>query len=627
MFKFYLTYSVWMIPLIPFSRFAFLLASRKPFLLLDTMYRDDIDKIKGKVNLRQNLRLLVPYLMREWKLFGVGLLAMLLVSVAKLLDPLILAHIVDVSVPKNDTADMLHYAGLFVGVVLISGLLTWAQIVLLSRLGLRIIPELKGRVFKHLMKVPVSFFDKRPVGDLIARVENDSERIRALFSDLSVRLMGNILFFIGIVVVLGMRSKLMAWGFLIPLVLLSVAFAFFFKYIVKYYRQVRERYSQVTSLLTEYIQGMTIVQIFNKQKDVIAKIDQASCAKRDLETKTGFLEYGVEGFFIFVVNTALLGIVIVIFSPKIIDGSYSIGTLIIFTQYIIRITWPLMQLLENFMQVQRSFVSMTRIQELLDLPKEDFHQGENIGPSFEHKIEFKNVWFAYEDDKWVLRDVSFIIPRGSLIALVGPSGSGKTTTISLICGFYQAQKGEILIDGIDIKRLNLKLWRQKLGLILQDIFLFPGNVLENVRIYNDLISPHAVQKALIAVQAKKFADPRQMEKELSERGQNISQGERQLLSFARALVYDPELVIMDEATSSIDTLTESRIQNSMVTLLKGKTAMIIAHRLSSVLKADNIIYLQDGRLLAEGDHSTLLTNCPEYAHHVKLQFPGGRNEE
>jgi len=585
-----------------------------------------INKERKNVNFKVSLQLLVPYLLREWRLFGLGLVTMLLVSVAKLIDPLILAHVVDVSVPQADTGDMLHYAGLFVGVVMISGFLTWAQIVLLSRLGLRIITELKGRVFKHLMKVPVSFFDKRPVGDLIARVENDSERIRTLFSDLSVRLIGNILFFIGIVIVLGMRSKAMALGFLIPLVFLSLSFGFFFRYIVKFYRQVRERYSQITSLLTEYIQGMPIVQIFNREKDVIARMDTVSAAKMRIETKTGFLEYGVQGFFIFVVNTALLGLVIVMLAPKIIDGTYTIGSLIIFTQYIMRITWPLIQLLENLMQVQRSFVSMTRIQELLDLPKEDYHTGENIVPTFEHEIEFKNVWFAYEEDKWVLRDVSFKIPRGSQIALVGPSGSGKTTTISLLCGFYQVQKGSILIDGIDINKLNLKKWRQKIGLILQDIFLFPGNVLENVRIYNDQITPAAVQRSLVAVQARKFAEPEQMEKELSERGQNISQGERQLLSFARAMVYDPELVIMDEATSSIDSVTEAKIQHSMKTLLTGKTAMIIAHRLSSVLKADNIIYMEDGRITAAGRHEQLIKICPEYQNLVKLQFPGGADE-
>ncbi|MCF7911579.1 MAG: ABC transporter ATP-binding protein/permease [Candidatus Cloacimonetes bacterium] len=590
------------------------------------MNNEDIGKIKGKVNFRQNLKLLLPYLLREWKLFGIGLLAMVLVSVAKLIDPLILAHIIDVSVPQADTADMLHYAGLFVGVVLLSGFLTWAQIVLLSRLGLRIITELKGRVFKHLMKVPVSFFDQRPVGDLIARVENDSERIRTLFSDLSVRLIGNILFFIGIVIVLGLRSKAMAWGFMVPLTVLSISFGFFFRYIVKFYRQVRERYSQVTSLLTEYIQGMPIVQIFNKQSDVRAKLDKASASKRDLETRTGFLEYGVQGFFIFVVNTALLGLVIVMLAPKIIDGTYTIGSLIVFTQYIMRITWPLIQLLENFMQMQRSFVSMTRIQELLDLPEEDYHTGENVQPEFKQEIEFRHVWFAYEAEKWILRDVSFKVQRGSQIALVGPSGSGKTTTISLLCGFYPIQKGEILIDGIDIKRLNLKEWRQKIGLILQDIFLFPGNVLENVRIYNDQISPEAVKRSLEAVQAKKFAEPEQMEKELSERGQNISQGERQLLSFARAMVYDPELVIMDEATSSIDSVTEARIQKSMETLLAGKTAMIIAHRLSSVLKADNILYMEDGRIIASGRHEQLIKICPAYQHLVKLQFPGGTDE-
>lgn len=584
------------------------------------MYIRDPGKESGKIDIKTSLKLLVPYLMREWKLFGLGLLAMLLVSVAKLIDPLILAHIVDVSVPAGDKADMLHYAGLFVGVVLLSGFLTWGQIVVLSRLGLRIITELKAKVFQHLMKVPVKFFDSRPVGDLIARVENDSERIRVLFSDLSVRLIGNILFFAGIVVVLSMRSAEMAWGFLIPVTILSVLFGFFFKMIINLYRQVREKYSDVTSNLTEYIQGMPVVQVFDRQQKVIDHVDVSSREKQQLETRVGFLEYGIEGFFIFVINTALLAVVILLLSPRIIEGTYTIGSLIIFTQYIMRITWPLMQLLENFMQMQRSFVSMTRIQELLDIEPESHHDRENKDFTFDHTVEFRNVWFAYEENKWVLRDVSFVLEKGMQLAFVGPSGSGKSTTINLICGFYHVQKGEILIDGVNINTIDMKNWRRKIGLILQDIFLFPGNVLENVRIYNDEYNEEDVKKALELVEAGKFAEKEQMNRELSERGKNISQGERQLLSFARALVYDPDLVIMDEATSSIDTVTEAKIQHSMDTLLSGKTALIVAHRLSSVLNADCIHYMENGEILASGKHEELLLKSDEYRHLVELQL-------
>ncbi|MCF7920347.1 MAG: ABC transporter ATP-binding protein/permease [Candidatus Cloacimonetes bacterium] len=590
------------------------------------MSEKNAKNIDKKPNFKISLKLLIPYLLREWKLFGLGLFAMLLVSVAKLIDPLILAHVIDVSVPQADTADMLQYAFLFVGVVLLSGFLTWGQIVVLSRLGLRIITELKAKVFQHLMKVPVSFFDQRPVGDLIARVENDSERIRVLFSDLSVRLIGNILFFVGIVIVLSQRSAYMAWGFLIPIIVLSIAFGIFYRVVVRFYRRVREKYSEVTSNLTEYIQGMPVVQVFDRQQKIVEHIDVASGEKQKLETMVGFLEYGVQGFFLFVVNTALLGVVILLLSPKIIDGTFTIGTLIIFTQYIMRITWPLMQLLENFMQMQRSFVSMTRIQELLDLEVEEHHGRDNAIASFEHKIEFKNVWFAYEAEKWVLRDVSFELNKGAQLAFVGPSGSGKTTTINLICGFYAVQKGEILIDGVNINAVDMTKWRRKIGLILQDIYLFPGNVLENVRIYNDEISEQEVKAALDAVEAHKFTSAEQMNKELSERGKNISQGERQLLSFARAVVYNPELVIMDEATSSIDTVTEAKIQHSMDKLLSGKTALIVAHRLSSVLKADCIHYMEEGRIVASGTHSELLSKSEAYRHLVELQLLGSSGE-
>ncbi|MCB5252666.1 MAG: ATP-binding cassette domain-containing protein, partial [Candidatus Cloacimonetes bacterium] len=241
---------------------------------------------------------------------------------------------------------------------------------------------------------------------------------------------------------------------------------------------------------------------------------------------------------------------------------------------------------------------------------------------------FENVSFAYKDEDWVLKDVSFTIPKGKKIALVGPSGSGKTTSVSLLCGFYHVQKGKVLIDGVPMRSLDFRAWRRKIGLILQDIFLFPGSILENVRVYNDNISRQEVQDAISVVQLEDFvkAMPEGLDSELAERGQNVSQGEKQLISFARALAFNAEIIIMDEATASIDPQTEARIQRTMKEVFSGKTMVVVAHRLTSVLDADEILYFSEGRITARGDHKSLMQESKDYRKLVELQLLGDDNE-
>lgn len=579
-----------------------------------------------KINVKQNFKLLKPYLWKEKKLLMLGLLLMVFVSIAHLIDPLILAHIVDVSVPNQDLNDMYRYAFFFIGLIIISGIASYTQIIILSKLGLKVITDIKMKLFAHLMKISVSFFDNRPVGDFITKVENDSEKVRFLFSELSIRIIGNLLFFIGVIIVITYKSPDVSVWILLAITIIAIAYNYFMRFMGKIFKRVREKYSEVTANINEYVQGMHVIQTFHKEDEAINIVEKTSAEKKQIETKASFLEYSVEGFFLFLIEYFLLILIIVLIVPQIFAGTKSIGTLIIFSQYINRIIWPLIQLLENVMQIQKSMVSLTRIRELSELPVEEYYHNEMNIESFEQEIEFKNVWFAYDAENWILKDVSFKVRKGQKVALVGPSGSGKTTTISLICGFYKYQKGEILIDGKPLNKLNIKKWRRKVGLILQDVLLFPGNVIENVRIYDDSISPEKVMVSIKMVHAEKFFEISSLQNIISERGQNISQGEKQLLSFARALTFNPEIVIMDEATSSIDTVTEKKIQDSMLQVLAGKTAMIVAHRLSSIIDADNIIYFKDGQIKNQGTHAELMQTSLDYQNLVNLQFMGGHDE-
>ncbi|HQF34973.1 MAG: ABC transporter ATP-binding protein [Candidatus Cloacimonadota bacterium] len=568
------------------------------------------------------LKLLFPFVKKDLGLLIFGLFAMLVTSGLRLLNPLILAQIIDHSIPDKNMAQMFQYGAYFVIVVLLSGLLSYLQILLLSRLGIKIITKFKGNVFSHLLKLPISWFNKQPVGELIARVESDSERVKVLFSDLSITIIGNVLFFIGGFVILFILQWQITIYILPAIILCGIGYWFLFKYLNKFFRLIRERYAIITAKITDYVQGIQMIQALNQETKALQDVEKASLDKKKVEVHTQIIEYGSQSIFSFMINVVFIIIVILISAPKIIAGTLTVGILIVFIQYIYQLVWPLMQISENVMQIQRSFASLKRILELTELPTEDdTYTGTKI-PVFEQEIKFENVWFAYKEGEWVLKDISFTIPKGKKIALVGPSGSGKTTTVSLLCGFYPVEKGKILIDGVPLSEMDFREWRKKIGLILQDVYLFPGSILENVRVYNDQISEDKVQKAISIVQLDDFIKklPEGINAELAERGQNISQGEKQLISFARALAFEAEIIIMDEATASIDPQTEAKIQRSMENLLSGKTALVVAHRLTSVLDADEILYFSDGRITARGKHNELLQTSPEYQKLVELQM-------
>jgi len=571
------------------------------------------------------LKLLYPFVKKDLGLLFFGLFAMLVTSGLRLLHPLILAQIIDHSIPEKDMGQMYRLGLYFVVVVLLSGILSYLQIVLLSRLGIKIITKFKGDVFRHLLKLPISWFNKQPVGELIARVESDSERVKALFSDLSITIIGNVMFFIGVFTVLFIRQWQITIYVMPAVIVAIIGYSYLIKYLSKFYRQIRERYANVSAKLTDYVQGMQIIQALNRQQTVIDDLSQASLDKRNLEIRTQVIEYGSQSVFMFISNVVFVIIIILISAPKIIAGVVTIGTLIVFIQYIYQMIWPLMHISENVMQIQRSFVSLKRILELTELPTEEAEFIGNAIQEFNSEVRFENVWFAYKDEEWILKDVSFTIPKGKKIALVGASGSGKTTSVSLLCGFYRVQKGRITVDGKPLNEMDFKAWRRKIGLILQDIFLFPGSILENVRVYNDNVTDSQVKEAVSIVQLDDFIHnlPSGVDSELSERGQNISQGEKQLISFARALAFQPEIIVMDEATASIDPQTEAKIQRTMQQVFSGKTAVVVAHRLTSVLDADEILYFSAGQITARGTHSELMQRSPDYRKLVELQLLQG----
>ncbi len=552
-----------------------------------------------------------------------GLLVMIVISLGRVVQPLILKEIIDKAVPTGDSALLLRYALAYLAVIVVVGGLTYFGNILISKLGLSIVTRIKEDLFAHLLTLPVAYFDAHPVGELMSRTENDTEKVRDLFSSLGVTFIVNILMMGGMFAVTYSIAPTLALIMLAVVAVILALMLVFFSKILGFYDQSRNLYAKVLAKVTEFIQGMEIVKVFDRKAWAAASLDETARQQQRVNVKVALFEISVFSALESIVGPLFIVALILLYAPRVIAGGMSLGTLLLFFEYGASLLRPVLEIAESIRRMQQAKVSLNRILTIMSLPEEP-GRGNAIEARLDREIRFESLWFAYKDEEWILKDVSFSIPKGSLTAIVGSSGSGKSTTVSLLCGFYRPQKGRITIDGADLDSLNLASWRKKTGLVLQDVYLFPGSVLENVRVYNDDIPGERVEKALENVYATDMVSglPSGLQTNLWERGGNLSSGEKQLLAFARALAANPELVILDEATSNIDMDTEEKIRLSLDVLLAGRTALIIAHRLSSILHADQILYFSEGRIVARGTHAELFETLPEYRRLVEQQFLG-----
>jgi len=569
-----------------------------------------------------------PYKKKLWGYVGrykglaiPGLLCIVTIAAAGITQPLILKEIIDKAVPAKDTGLLARYALLYLGIVLASGVLSYYGNILLSKMGLSIVTNIKQDLFSHLLKLPVSYLDEHPVGELMSRTENDTEKIRDLFSNIGVTLVVSTLSMAGIFIVTFTLAPALAVIMIGVTLFFILILFFFFNKLIKLYDKSRSLYAKVVAKVTEFIQGIEIVKVFNRTRWAADSLEQTGKEKKDVDIKTSMVEYSAMSALDSLVGPVFIVALLLMYSPEVLSGGMSLGTLLLFFEYGSALLRPVVQIAESLRSMQQSKTSLRRILAIMALSEEEGKQNERL-PSFDHEIRFDHVWFAYKGEAWVVRDLSFTIPKGSMTAVVGASGSGKSTTVGLLCGFYRPQKGAIYVDDVSLAELNLEAWRKKIGLVLQDVYLFPGSVLENVRVYNDEISQETVERALETVQATDTVKtlPQGLATNLWERGGNLSAGEKQLFAFARALATDPELVILDEATSNVDMETEGKITRSLGRLLEDRSALIVAHRLSSILHADQILFFSDGRLIERGTHDELLERLPEYRELVQQQF-------
>ena len=568
------------------------------------------------------LHTILGYLSRYRMLALPGLAVMILIALGQLAGPYILMQIIDIAVPKSDTRLLLVYAFAFLGIVSITGLLSYVGMMLLARLGLSIVTLIKQDIFSHLLKLPMSFFDTHPVGELMSRTETDTERVRDMFSNLGANLIVNVLTMIGIFVVsfamVPQLAVIMAGVSALLLIFLIV----FFSKIFSKYEKARSFYAAIAAKVAEFIQGIEVLKAYGRTGWAEAELDASAKQRVSLEVRISLTEYTMMSVLQSLIGPLFIVALLLLYAPKVFAGTMTLGTVLLFVEYGARLLRPIAEIAESLRSLQQARTSLSRIRKIMALPEEQNRDTGKI-PHLDQEIRFDHVWFAYEGDEWILKDLSFVIPKGSFAAIVGASGSGKSTIISLLCGFAHPQKGHIFIDGVALSELDIVAWRKQIGLVLQESFLFPVSVLENTRLYREEISEAKVREAISVVHIDKAIDalPEGLATNLWERGGNLSSGERQLVSFARALAANPQLILLDEATSNVDMRTEKHIKESMDVLRRGRTMIVVAHRLSSVLSADRIFFLSGGRLIAEGAHESLYQSLPEYRLLVDQQFP------
>lgn len=580
------------------------------------------EEVLGKAFDAYLMKRLLKYAKPYISLIFISFLLLILITLSDLARPYLMKIAIDDYIVVGDKAGLGKIVLIFIAVITGGFICNYAQVYILHYTGQKIIYNMRQELYSHLLRLSLSFYDKNPVGRLVTRVSNDMENLNEMYTAVLVNLFKDLFTLIGIVIVmLRMNLKVALISFTaIPLIFLSAII--FRRESRKAYRLVRVKLARINAALSENISGMKIIQIFNRED---YKYDEFS-AINDEHRQASLREVFVFAVFrpsmdlIFSFSLALL---IWYGGGKVLQNELPFGVLFAFVNYIDQFFKPINDLTEKFNILQSAMASAERIFLLLDKEEEikNIEAPKPLG-RIKGKIEFKNVWFAYEGENWVLRDVSFTINPGETVAFVGATGAGKTTIISLITRLYDIQKGEILIDGKNIKEVDKYELRSQIAVVLQDVFLFTGDIKGNIRLNNKDINDEKIKEVATFVNADTFIQklPNKYDEKVMERGATLSAGQRQLLAFARALAFNPSVLILDEATSNIDTETELLIQDAIKKIIKDRTNIIIAHRLSTIQNADKIIVMHKGKIREIGKHQELLDKKGIYYDLYLLQY-------
>ncbi|MFO7888609.1 MAG: ABC transporter ATP-binding protein [Eubacteriales bacterium] len=582
-----------------------------------------VNKEKQYKSLDLNLmKRLLKYAKPFWIQITISLILLLGVVGLELYQPILLGKAVDEFIVNEDIPGVVRLSFIYFGTALGIFILTYIQSMILQYSGQKIIYNIRIEMFEKLQSLSIEFFNKNPIGKLVTRITNDTETLNELYTSVIVNSIKSIFVLIGIVVTMvayNLRLSLITFTVIPFIVLFTVIFR---KKTREIYRQIRKRVAGVNAFISEHISGMKIVQIFAVEKDVFNRFDD-----ENTKLKESYMDqlkiFSIYRPSMYLLNIGAFALLIAFGGRMVIEGTITIGTIVVFQRYISKFFEPIQELAEQFNVMQSSMASSERIFKLLD--EEEYIENKEVTKEFKEvqgRIEFKNVWFQYKEDEWILKDVSFKVEPGETVAFVGATGAGKTTIQNLISRYYDIQKGEILVDGINIKDMDLKELREKIGQMQQDVFLFTGDIKSNIRLRDESITDEEIFQASKYVNADKFICKleNKYDQKVYERGATFSAGQRQLISFARTLAFDPDILILDEATANIDTETEMLIQDAMEKLMEGRTTLVVAHRLSTIQNADKIIVMHKGRIKEMGKHQELLANRGIYYNLYKIQY-------
>lgn len=580
--------------------------------------------MKDSVLIKRLLKYARPYIPN----FLLVLLLMVFSISYDIIAPLLVGYIEGMIKEEFELNKLFILVGVYASILIVSLISTYFQAVILQKTGQKIVSKIREDVFEHIEKLSHDQLNHIPTGTLVTRTVNDTNALSHMFTHLIVNLVKNVF------VVIGVLTAMLCLNYMLTLMILCfipfvVLFTIIFrKFSRKAYRSVREKTTDINVYLSENLSGMKIIQIFNKQADKKAEFDAKNNALGNAKRKQMF----TFGIFRPLVYMLYISSILALFylggrgyikDVEFLGQAINSATIVTFYMYTNKFFNPIQSLAEQFNFLQQAFASSEKIFTVLDIEPTIKDSDDAITlDKIEGNIEFKDVWFSYIPDEWVLKGVSFKVKANETVAFVGSTGSGKTTILSLICRNYDIQKGQILIDGIDIKKIKISSLRRHFGQMLQDVFLFSGTIKSNLALKENTFTDEEIYEACKYVNADHFIDKLSngIDSEVRERGNNFSQGQRQLLSFARTILHKPSVMILDEATANIDTETEILIQNSLEKLMNIGTMLMVAHRLSTIQHADNIIVLSHGEIIEQGSHNELLNKKGKYYNLYTLQY-------
>ncbi len=554
-------------------------------------------------------------------------LVLLAISVgADLSGPLIIKYILDnyvANMPKSglEVKPLYLMLGAYLGTVVIFAIFRYTQFYMLQIGSNRIVQKMRKDVYGQLQRLSINYFDRLPAGKVVSRITNDTEAIRELFVTVVSQFAASFMTLIGIFIIMFSLNTWMGFFALIVVPILIVWSIVYRKYASKYNHAIRSRLSDLNGMLNESMNGMTIIQAYGQEKNMKNEFNQINDEHFRYNNMLLFLDSATSHNLVGVVRSIILIAFVWYFGSLEVTGTSiaSVGILYAFVEYITRLMNPIMQIVDQFSRLERANVAATRVFELLDYSGEDVSD-EKIA-RYKGHVQFEHVWFAYKNEEYVLKDISIDAKAGETVALVGHTGSGKSSIINLLFRYYDASKGTIKIDGENIENHARQTVRQHMGIVLQDPYLFTGTIASNISLNDERITRKQIEDALVAVGGERVLKnlPKGLDEPVIERGSTLSAGQRQLVSFARALAFDPAILILDEATSNIDSETEEIIQHAMDVLKKGRTTFIIAHRLSTIKNADQILVLDAGEIVERGKHDELLALGGRYSQMYELQ--------